>query len=138
MVVLIASLNLSGVVSPCKIFPSTYYSSWYLPFRRICWPFTADQPAGVAHITENLNVAFELFQVRTGKGLNPIHRNGLTPEGTRKAVGIELRETIDLCRSEKGQELRRNAEKFKAEFIKAWEEDGTARREIRNFLHKYT
>ena len=139
MVALIALLNLSGVVYPCKIFLQlTIHRAIYLPFRRICWPFDADQPAGAAHLTENLNVAFELFQVRTGKGLNPIHRNGLTPEGTREAVGIELRETIDLCRSEKGQELRRNAEKFKAEFIKAWEEDGTARREIRNFLHKYT
>ena len=66
-----------------------------------------------------------------------MHRNGLTPEGTRAAVGIEVRRTIDSCRSEKGQELRSNAEKFKAKFAKAWEEDGTARQEMRKFLHKY-
>ena len=107
------------------------------PFR-ICWPFSADQPAAAAHITENLKVAFELFQVRTGdNGLKPMHRNGLssTAEGTREAVGIEIRQTIDLCRSEKGQEMRSCAEKFRVKFAKAWEEDGIARQEIRKFLH---
>ena len=108
-----------------------------LPFRRICWPIFSDQPAAAAHLTENLNVAFELFQVRTGDGLKPLHRNGLAPEGTREAVGIELRQTIDLCRSEKGQELRINAEDFKVKFAKAWEEDGIARQEIRDFLDNY-
>ena len=81
-------------------------------------------------------MAFELFQVRSGEGLKPIHRNGLTPEGTREAVGIEIRQTIDLCRGEKGKEMRSNAEKFKLEFAKAWK-DGTAGEEIRKFLRMY-
>ena len=107
-------------------------------FRRICWPFSFDQPVAAAHVTENLNVAFELFQVRTGQGLKgPVARNGLVLEGTRHAVGIEIQQTIDLCRSEKGKELRSNAEKIKVKINKAWEEDGAARQEIRNFLHKY-
>ena len=106
-------------------------------FRRICWPITADQPAAAAHVTENLKAAFELFQVRTGDGLKRIHRNGLTPEGTREAVGVEIRQTINLCRGEKGQELRKNAEEFKVKFAKAWNEDGNARQEIRRFLHTY-
>ena len=83
-------------------------------------------------------MAFELFQVRTGQGLKPLHRNGLAAAGTREAMGIEARQIVDLCRSEKGQELRRNAEKLKVMFAKAWEEDGAARQEIRKFLHKYT
>ena len=58
--------------------------------------------------------------------------------GTREAVGIEARQIIDLCRSEKGQELRSNAKKLKVMFAKAWEDDGAARKEIRNLLHKYT
>jgi hypothetical protein len=56
-------------------------------------------------------------------------------------VGIEIRQTIDLCRGEKGQEIRSNlnAEKLKVEFTKAWgAEDGAARLEIRKFLRKYT
>ena len=48
-----------------------------------------------------------------------------------------MRQTIDLCRGEKGQEMRNNAEQYKVKIAKAWEKDGTARREIRKFLHKY-
>ena len=92
-----------------------------------------------AQISENLNVAFELFQVRTGDdGLKPLARNGRAAEGTREAVGIEIRQTIDLCRSEKGQEMRSNAEQLKVKFAQAWGKDGMARQEIRKFLHKYT
>jgi len=101
-------------------------------------PFLGDQPFAATHVTENLHAAFELFEIRTGDdGLKPLYRNGLTPVGSRAAVGIEMRQTIDLCRSEKGQEIRSNAAKLKAKFAKAWEEDGAARQEIRNFLHKY-
>ena len=138
MVVLMVSLNLLGAVFLCKVSSDLYNSSRRLPFRRICWPISADQPAAAAHLTENLNVAFELFQVRTGNGLKPLARNGLVAEGTREAVGIEIRQTIDLCRSEKGQVMRSNAEQLKLKFAKAWEDDGTARQEIRKFLHKYT
>ena len=105
---------------------------------RICWPIAVDQPTAAVHLTENLNVAFELFQVRTGDGLKPLARNGIAAEGTREAVGIEIRQTIDLCRSQKGQVMRSNAEKLKLKFAKAWEEGGAARQEIRKFLHKYT
>ena len=76
--------------------------------------------------------------MRTGDGLKPLARNGLAAEGTREAVGIEIRQTIDLCRSEKGQVMRSNAEQFKLKFAKAWEDGGTARQEIRKYLHKYT
>ena len=70
-------------------------------------------------------------------GLKPIYRNGLTPVGSREAVGIEVRQIVDLCRSEKGQEIRNNTEMLKVKFAKAREEDGAARQEIRNFLDKY-
>ena len=79
--------------------------------------------------------------MRTGEnGLKPLAsaRNGLVAEGTREAVGIEIRQTIDLCRSEKGEEMRRNAEQFKMKFAQTWEEDGMAKQEIRKFLDKYT
>ena len=52
-------------------------------------------------------------------------------------MGIEVRQTIDLCRSEKGQEIRGNVEKLKVKFSKAWEEDGASRQEMLNFLDKY-
>ena len=56
-----------------------------------------DEPISAAHVVENLHSGFELFQIRSGEGLKPLHRNGLTPAGSREDVGIEVRETIDLC-----------------------------------------
>ena len=134
------SLNLLRAVSPCKDFLpilQVILRIYTLVFCRIFFPLIGDQPVAAAHVTENLHAGFELFQVRSGDGLKPLHRNGLTPAGSREAVGIEVRQTVDLCRSEKGKEIRSNAEKLKVEFAKAWEEDGAARQEIRKFLHKY-
>ena len=53
-------------------------------------------------------------------------------------MGVEIRQTIDLSRSEKGQEMRSIAKQLKVKFGQAWEEDGKARQEIRKFLDKYT
>ena len=141
MGVLIVLLNLWRAVSHCKnLFRFTVYfgTYFYFFFCRIFFPLVGDQPVAAAHVTENLHAAFELFQVRSGEGLKPLHRNGLTPAGSREAVGVEVRQTIDLCRSEKGREISSNAEKLKVKFAKAWEEDGAARQEILKFLHKYT
>jgi hypothetical protein len=131
-------LNFLRAVPLCKVFTRFITHLRTYIFCRICWPISADQPAAAAHLTKNLNVAFELFQVRTGDGLKPIARNGVTPEGTREAVGVEIRQTIDLSRSEKGEQMRDNAEQFKVKFAQAWEEEGMAKQEIRNFLHKYS
>ena len=136
----IVLLNLLGAVSLCNVLHSIITHLGTYLFCRICWPISADQPAAAAHLTENLNVAFELFQVRTWDGHKPLAsaRNGRAVKGTREAMGIEIRQTIDLCRSEKGKEMRRNAEQLKMKFTQAWEEEGMARQEIRKLLHKYT
>ena len=135
--VLIVLLNLLRAVSPRKDLRFTTHLGILFYLCRIFWPLVGDQPVAAAHVTENLHAGLELFQVRSGEGLKPLYRNGLTPAGSCEAVGIEVRQTIDLCRSEKGQEIRSNAEKLKVKFAKAWEEDGAARQEIRKFLHKY-
>ena len=132
MEVLIALSNLLRAVSPCKGFSSDFTTHLLGILFRIFFPLIGDQPVAAAHVTENLHASFELFQVRSGEeGLKPLHRNGLTPTGSREAVGIEVRQTIDLCRNEKGQEIRSNG------VSKVWEEDGSARQEIRKFLYKY-
>jgi hypothetical protein len=64
-------------------------------------------------------------------------RNGLAAQGTREAVGKEIRQVIDACRGEQGAELRRNAEEMKWKFEKAWEDDGEAKRELNAFLERY-
>ena len=139
MEVLIVLLNLLRVVSPCKDLDFLRFTTrlGIYPFCRIFWPINGDQPYAAAHVTENLHAGFELFQVRSGDGLRPVHRNGVTPAGTREAVGIEVRQTIDLCRGEKGQEIRSNAEKLKVRLGKALEEDGAARQELHKFLRMY-
>ncbi|KAG5650747.1 hypothetical protein H0H81_011178 [Sphagnurus paluster] len=103
----------------------------------IFWPFKADQPTAAAHVAENLKAGIELFEVRTGRGLQPIHRNGKIPKGTREAVGEEIRRVLDICGGKEGAEMRRNAEMIKAEMKKSWEEGGPAKLAMRQFLQDY-
>jgi len=100
----------------------------------ICWPFDADQPAAARHLSQNLNVAFELVEVRTALGLKPLYGSGYKPQGTRKAVGIEIRKVLDESRGEVGKEKRRNAMELQKELGKAWKEDGVGRGAMREFL----
>ena len=64
-------------------------------------------------------------------------RNGLAAQGTREAVGKEIRQVIDACRGERGKELRRNAQEWKVKFEKAWDDDGEAKLELHAFLEQY-
>ncbi|KAJ7473185.1 hypothetical protein B0H11DRAFT_2037540 [Mycena galericulata] len=102
----------------------------------ICWPFDADQPIAAAHLTENLNVAFHLIEVRTGHGLRPMH-NGRVPRGTREAYSAEFRETLDKCRGKQGIEKRQNALRIKHELAGAWVEGGSSQMTIQEFITKY-
>ncbi|KAF8965569.1 UDP-Glycosyltransferase/glycogen phosphorylase [Flammula alnicola] len=105
----------------------------------ICWPFDADQPGIAAHLTVNLNVAFELIEIRTSEGgMKPMLRHGRAPKGTREAVGDEMRQVIDDCRGPKGETMRQNAEQLKKEFARSWEEGGEGKRELQAFLQQYT
>ncbi|KAI8969573.1 hypothetical protein BD414DRAFT_259276 [Trametes punicea] len=52
----------------------------------IVWPFDADQPLNAVHISDNLQIGYELIEVRSGPGLQPIYRNGRKPVGTVDAV----------------------------------------------------
>ena len=114
-------LNLLGAVHLCKVFLQFITHLGIIIFKVVGFSGLLLQTA--AHLTENLKVVFEFFQVRTGKNsLKPLARNGIAAEGTRESVGVEIRQTIALCRSEKGPEKRYNAqaEKLKAEFAETW------------------
>jgi hypothetical protein len=102
---------------------------------RICWPFQGDQPEAVLHLTHNLNVAFHLIEIRTGKGKLPL-LSGKVPQGTRAAVGAEFRSVIDDFRGSVGEEKRQNAQRMKDEFVRAWEEGGSTRTAIGAFLNR--
>ncbi|KAJ7283947.1 UDP-Glycosyltransferase/glycogen phosphorylase [Mycena rebaudengoi] len=100
----------------------------------ICWPFDADQPAAAKHLAQNLNVAYELMEARTGLGLQPSYGSRKVPSGTRAAVRNEIREIIDDSRGSGGKEKRKNAHRLKVEMSRAWDEGGPARRATQAFL----
>ncbi|KAJ7210324.1 hypothetical protein GGX14DRAFT_625273 [Mycena pura] len=102
----------------------------------ICWPFDADQPAAAKHLTHNLNVAFELVEVRTGLGMKPSYGSDKVPEGTREAVGREIRAVVVDCRGETGKEKRKNAERLRAELLEAWSVGGPAIGDFLGSLHR--
>ncbi|KAI0653180.1 hypothetical protein C8Q70DRAFT_650895 [Cubamyces menziesii] len=41
---------------------------------KITWPIAADQEPNAAHLANNLDIAYELLEVRNGAGLGPIFR----------------------------------------------------------------
>lgn len=69
--------------------------------------------------------------------MKPLFRNGRKPQGTREAVGVEIREVLDACRGEKGEELRKSAEDTKAKFGRSWGPDGVSRKDFNAFLDKF-
>ncbi|KAJ6554853.1 hypothetical protein B0H19DRAFT_1294882 [Mycena capillaripes] len=102
----------------------------------ICWPFEGDQPIAAMHLSQTLNVAFHLMEVRTSKGLQPLH-GGYVPKGTRDAIRAEFRVVIDECRGEKGHEKRRNAERMREELASAWAVGGWASVALNQFSAEY-
>ncbi|KAJ7153120.1 UDP-Glycosyltransferase/glycogen phosphorylase [Mycena crocata] len=103
----------------------------------ICWPFNSDQPLAAEHMSQTLRVAFHLIEVRTGvNGLQPMY-NGRKPQGTREALGIEIRDVLDQCRGEVGAEMRKNASRIQGDLAKTWEDGGPSQVAMREFFAKY-
>ncbi|KAJ6562255.1 UDP-Glycosyltransferase/glycogen phosphorylase, partial [Mycena capillaripes] len=102
----------------------------------ICWPFQADQPIAAVHLSQNLNMAFHLMEVRTAKGLQPLH-SGYVPRGRRDAMQAEFREVLDHCRGEVGKEKRRNAQQMQVEMAKAWAAGGSGILAINEFFTEH-
>ncbi|OCH84632.1 UDP-Glycosyltransferase/glycogen phosphorylase [Obba rivulosa] len=101
----------------------------------ICWPFIADQPINAVHLSDNLQVAYELIEVRTGeRGLNSIYRNGRVPKGTVEAVRDEARDVLVKAFGEDGRQKRANLERLQQAFAQAWQEGGSSRRAITDWL----
>ncbi|KAJ7432691.1 hypothetical protein FB451DRAFT_1479323 [Mycena latifolia] len=104
----------------------------------ICWPFDGDQPAAAVLLSQTLNAAFHLIQVRTGaSGLRPLF-SGEVPRGGA-AVGAEIRVVADACRGQEGEQKRANARKLQAAFGEAWGEGvgGAARAAVRAFVERW-
>ncbi|KAI0333570.1 UDP-Glycosyltransferase/glycogen phosphorylase [Cubamyces sp. BRFM 1775] len=100
----------------------------------IFWPFGGDQPLNAIHMTDNLNVAYELIEVRTGPGLHPIYRNGRKPVGTVDAVKDEAREVLAKAFGEDGAQKRENLKALTHALRHEWEEGGSSLRDMTAFL----
>ena len=102
--------------------------------NRIVWPFSGDQPLNAAHIADQLQIGYELFESRTGDGLKPIYRTGYTPKGTIEAIKAEVREVLQKAFGEDGKKRRERLGVLQKAVNGEWEEGGTSRTEATAFL----
>ncbi|KAI0327395.1 UDP-Glycosyltransferase/glycogen phosphorylase [Cubamyces sp. BRFM 1775] len=100
----------------------------------IVWPIIADQPGNAVHISENLNIAYELLEVRTGNGLGQIYRTGQTPVGTTKAVREELQDVLARAFGEDGTAKRARIQELRKTMSDAWSDQGASRRDVEALL----
>ncbi|PIL36221.1 hypothetical protein GSI_01882 [Ganoderma sinense ZZ0214-1] len=100
----------------------------------ILWPISAEQPMNALYLTDHLNVAYELIEVRNGSGLGPIYRNGKKPTGSIEAVQAEVRDVLDRAFNEDGAKKRASVQALQKTLQAAWSDDGTARKEVETLL----
>ncbi|KAI0664707.1 UDP-Glycosyltransferase/glycogen phosphorylase [Cubamyces menziesii] len=100
----------------------------------IFWPFGGDQSLNTVHMTDNLNVAYELIEVRTGHGLHEICRNGRKPIGTVEAVKDEARDILAKAFGEDGAQKRERLKALTSALKHEWEEGGSSLRDVTAFL----
>ncbi|KAI0356299.1 UDP-Glycosyltransferase/glycogen phosphorylase [Trametes cingulata] len=101
---------------------------------QILWPFIADQPLNAIHMSEKLQIAYELIEVRSGGGLKPIYRNGRTPKGTIEALKEEVRDVLLKAFGEDGAKKRERLLALREQVIHEWEEGGASLRDVTAFL----
>ncbi|OCH85806.1 UDP-Glycosyltransferase/glycogen phosphorylase [Obba rivulosa] len=101
----------------------------------ICWPYQGDQPVNAAHLVDNLDVAYELIEVRTGEhALKPIYRTGRVPKGTVEAVHEEAREILAKAFKEDGARKRANMKRLQHSVAQAWQDDGPSQRAVKELV----
>lgn len=101
----------------------------------ICWPFAGDQPLNTIHLTENLDVAYELLEVRTGAwDHKPVYRTGNSPKCTLDAVRAEAHAVLERAFGEDGARKRVNILKLRKTALELWKEGGAARASAEQLL----
>ena len=107
----------------------------YVVFR-LCSPFYVDQPANAVQLSHNHDVAYELFELRSGPGLRPIHRLGnRQPEGTDESIRREISDILDKARGPDGQRKRENVKRMQEAFKHSWGPEGSNWREIERLVN---
>ncbi|EJF59059.1 UDP-Glycosyltransferase/glycogen phosphorylase [Dichomitus squalens LYAD-421 SS1] len=100
----------------------------------IVWPISADQPVNAIYLSEDLDVAYELIEVRNGTGLGKLLRNGRVPVGTIVAVKAEMNNVLSSAFGEDGARKRAKLQSLRKILQASWNEEGVARREVEEFL----
>ncbi|GJJ16165.1 hypothetical protein Clacol_010445 [Clathrus columnatus] len=103
----------------------------------IAYPLFAEQPGTAAHVSVNLDIAYELLEVRTGLGLKPLHR-GYHPKGTMEALEEEARFILnDAFKGEGGIRKRKNIEELRNRVRNGVKEDGESSKDLSRFIEEY-
>ncbi|EMD37929.1 glycosyltransferase family 1 protein [Gelatoporia subvermispora B] len=101
----------------------------------LCWPFQADQPTNAVHLTDNLDVAYELIEVRTGEhGLKPIYRTGRVPVGTVEAMQTEAKDILAKAFGEDGARKRANMKRLQLSVVESWHDNGPSARALEELM----
>ena len=102
---------------------------------RICWPYRAEQPLNAMVLTDQLDIAYELVEIRTGDHANkPVCRSGKIPVGTVDAIRAEAEDIFARAFGADGERKRANVTKLQEATKMAWAEGGSSLRGINNFL----
>ena len=117
--------------SPSHSVPSITSAS-----TRILWPFGGDQSLNAVHIADNLQIGYELLEVRTGHGLRPICRTGYTPKGTIAAMKAEARDVLTKAFGEDGARRRAALVAVRKSVMSEWEDGGASKRDVSAFLDR--
>ena len=89
------------------------------------------------YLSEDLEVAYELIEVRNGTGAGKIYRNGRVPIATVDAVKAEMNEVLDRAFGDDGKRKRQNLQRLRKVLREAWSEGGVAKREVEAFLDDF-
>ncbi|KIJ28432.1 glycosyltransferase family 1 protein [Sphaerobolus stellatus SS14] len=102
----------------------------------IAWPLAGDQPDNAARLSVILDVAYQVIEARTGEaGLKSLKR-GAQPSGTVEALTREARQILKKAQGPDGAQKRKNAQAISSNLKRAWEVDGDAYNDLKQFLGK--
>jgi hypothetical protein len=86
------------------------------------------------HLEKNLDVAFELKEVRGGNGLRPALATGRSYSGTLEAFKEEFENVIRDAKGPAGTKKRANMVKLQDTFLRSWKQGGSAFSDMQRFL----
>lgn len=100
----------------------------------ICWPFILDQVTNAARVSDKLQTGYELFQARSGPGLQASYRLGKAPEGTLEAFITEAQQVLSKAFGDDGMRKLANAERLQQQIAQAWSENGSSRKAVNELI----